>query len=194
MSSVEDSLHKRFLRDQIHFLYSKRDPIPKEEFFQEFWRILTSFVHHQKANPLIAAAVKEHLDLIPRTYAIISVLYGAFTYQPSRFDLLSAFVGMLDKDLVEEELKATEYAFARKPEGMYFPGLAIILQNVHHLYGSIEYKSEDLPPSPYLGFTFLALNYPPLFDSHANLETIGTALHESHLSMLGVFQKVNARL
>lgn len=193
MSSIKHDQARQHLRDQAHFLYSDSVPIPRTEFLRTFWDTLARFTHHQKHNDLIQCAVLDHLDLIPRTYAILCVLYGAFTYEPTKYQLLSSFIDLLDKDLVEEELKVSEYARQQKPDTMYFSGIAEIVLNIHNVYGKIEWKSEDLPPSPYLGFVFLALNHPDVFDIRSSLDAIGNALHESHLSMLGVYQKVNAR-
>lgn len=193
MSSIKHDQARQHLRDQAHFLYVDSTPIPSSEFLRTFWDTLARFTHHQKNNELIQLAVREHLDLIPRTYTILCVLFGAFSYEPTKFQLLSSFIELLDKDLVEEELKATEYARQQKPEAMYFSGIAEIVLSIRNVYGKIEWKAEDLPPSPYLGFAFLALNHPNVFKQEYSLSAIGEALHESHLSMLGVYQKVNAR-
>lgn len=193
MSTILHDFHKQQLRDQAHFLYADSLPIPRDQFLRTFWDTLARFTHHQKQNDLIQCAVLEHLDLIPRAYTILSVLYGAFSYEPTKFQLLSSYIELLDKDLVEEELKVTEYARQQKPEQMYYPGMADIVLNIHSVYGKIEWKPEDLPPSPYLGFAFLALNHPEVFDPRSSMDAIGKALHDTHLSMLGVYQKVDSR-
>ncbi len=136
-------------------------PLTKKDFPQESWRIISSLVHHNKHNPLVQHAVKQNPDLIPRGYAILSVLYGAYTGEPNKIGMLKDFVNMLGKDLVEEELAVLAYA-KTKSVGSFFPELFKTLEMIHEVYSAEHFPLMVLPPTPYQAYTLFVIHHQDL--------------------------------
>ena len=154
------SYNKETLLDLAHSqfggFYNRR--MDKENFLQDLWSMLASFTRYNKCNSLIQSAVLnlEHSDLIPRTFLILSIQYGSFHLTPSRISILKDFIGLLDKDFEDEELRVC--AYAHEKTFTFFPELYQAWQNIREVYGAEEFNLSVLPPTPYYAYHFLALN------------------------------------
>lgn len=184
---------KNLLKEQIVKIYGHRgNPIPQEKFLSHSWDMLGSFVHYQKnVTPLIHEAVKKYPDFTARGYTLLTILYGAFPYEPSDSDILNEFVDLLDKDLVEEEIAVSMYAKKCSKIGSYFPGLIEVLKGIEHVYGAEYFDINILPPTPYLAYAMFTLNNKDSIDKKYSHEEIYGKLAVLHGKMSKVFRIVN---
>ncbi|MDO8521224.1 MAG: hypothetical protein Q7S52_03850 [bacterium] len=143
--------------DGVHERHGS-EPLSKEEFLQESWRVIAGLVHYNKQNLLIRHAVREHPDLVPRAFTILSVLYGTYTAPPSKIAVLMDFVAMLGKDLAAEESSVCAYA-KESGAGSFFPELFKILETIRKIYGAEYFSREALPPTLYQAYVIYVLNH-----------------------------------
>jgi hypothetical protein len=168
MTTNPPRVEKTALNDWIDTVYgiTRGDTIPKERFLHEAWGAIANIVHYNKENKLMRESVQKYPDLTPRTFTILTVLYGAYSSPPNKRSLLRDFVGMIDKDLIKEsdedlgetELKVWEYA-KQASKDAFFPELASLLTMVYEIYNSEHFNPKVMPPTLYQGFALFALNH-----------------------------------
>jgi hypothetical protein len=137
------------------------EPLTRQEFLHASWNAFADLVHWNKQNPLIKESVKQYPDLVPRCFAILSVLYGTYTYEPRKSALLRDFIALLGSDLTEEQLEVIEYTQQGTP-GSFFPELGKLLAQIHEVYSAEHFNLSVLPPTPYQAYAFFVLNHPDL--------------------------------
>ena len=138
----------------------------------DLWRALSSFTLNNKANSLVQDAVYklDHGDLIPRTFLILSILYGSYGYEPDEVSILKDLVRMLGDDLDEEELRVLEYAGTKTHT--FFPELRFVWKTIREVYGTKEFDLALLPPTPYHAYSLFVLNRPEIAFSPAPLDAV----------------------
>ena len=160
MNKVNVPSLKEGLVERVHTVYgtSRCEPMIKASFLHDLFYAIDSLVRYNREDPLIQNAVLElkHGDLTFRAFLILSVLYGAYTSPPNKVTILKDFVGMLDKDLGEEEL--TVCAYAEGKFNAFFPRLHKLWKSIREVYGAKEFDLATLPPTPYRAYTLFALN------------------------------------
>lgn len=187
---------KAILEDKLFMHYGtlRGEPMNKADFLHDLWSALGSFVHHNKQNSLIQNAVYklEHGDLIPRTFLILSVLYGSYGHEPDRVGILKDFINMLDKDLDEEELRICEYAQGKSDA--FFPELSRVWIHIREIYGAAEFDLAVLPPTPYYAYSLLVLNRRQFVLGNINLATMFGALSILYHQMQNVLKCTQPKL
>jgi hypothetical protein len=144
--------------DTVYYLRGG-EHLTKETFLHGTWQVLSSLVRHNKANPFIQEAVRRHPDLIPRGFAILSVTYGAYASEPKVRSILRDFVRMLECDLLEKEVNACVYAYARAKEGgAFFPELHGVLEKIRAIYSAEHFRLDALPPTMHQAYALYVLN------------------------------------
>lgn len=163
-------------------VYEDGKYIARTDFLKTVWEALGSFVHYNKTNALIRHAVKAYpRSLIPHAYAILTIQFGAYTYEPKRAAILKDFVQMLDQDLVEKELSVCAYAASRN--GSFFPGLHNFMEDIRGIYGGEHFPTEVLPPNPYHAYALFVLNHPKLLETKLSPEALFGHLAVMHSKM-----------
>ncbi|HEY9585341.1 MAG TPA: hypothetical protein VJJ02_01985 [Candidatus Paceibacterota bacterium] len=177
------------LRNWINVVYGLfgGEPLPRERFPQDSWRAIADLVHYNKGNPLVAEAVRRHPDLIPRCFTILTVLYGAYTSEPSRVSILKDLVSMLGKDLVEEERRVLEYA-QTKGSGSFFPELYKVQEKIREIYATPRFNRAVLPPTPYHAYALHVLNSYDMLGKNTTTDLIFGQLFAHHSRMESIVQ------
>lgn len=165
--------HKEELRKRIRNIYGSEhtETLTKENFLKETWRVMSSFVHHNKRNLLIQYAAREYPNFTCRAYVILSIRFGKFGYEPTMRSVLDDFVDMLDKDFDEVELGACTYA-ERKYALSFFPELYALREMINVVYGAKYFDLSVLPPTPHHAFVLIANNCPELLLNKTSPEAL----------------------
>lgn len=164
------------LRGLIDAVYERNgEPLSKKDFLSDSWHAIANFVRYNKENLLIQEAVRQYPDLILRTFVVLSVLYGAYTYAPRKVVVLKDFVAMLGKDLMQEELRVCTYA-KTKGAGSFFPELSRAWATIQEIYGAERSRSEALPVTPYRAYALYVLNHSGLLGKNISPEEISEHL------------------
>ena len=137
--------------------YQPGDAFAKEDFLVDAFRAITSLVHYHKGNPLVQQAVRNYPDLTPRCFTILTILHGAYTSEPSKRSIMDDVIGMLDSDLVEQELEACTYAKNARA-GAFFPELVKVMETIRNVYESKYLSLDALPPTSHQAYTLYVLN------------------------------------
>lgn len=173
---------KEALYHYIDLVYGHyREPILKEVFLQRTWEIICSLTRHNREHPLIQESVREYRDLCARAYVLLTVLYGAFSHEPSTTSILKDFVRLLGKDLIEEEMKFC--AYAEKATAPYFPGLLETWQDIQHVYQKKYFSLSVLPRTPHLAYVLYTLNNAKAIGKTTSPEEIFGTLSVMHARM-----------
>ena len=163
-----------------------REQISKEQFFHSVWATISNFVHYHKHNPLIQDAVSKNRTLTPHAYTVLTILYGAYAQEPTKLDILMDFIRLLDKDLIEEELRIVEYARA-KSGNVYYGGLASLLSKIREICGDPDFLSSQMPPVPYHSYVLLTLHHARLIRPDVSLPEIYFVIAQEHARMMNIF-------
>jgi hypothetical protein len=162
------------LMDRLLFQYGelRGEQMSKATFLHDLWRSLSSFTLNNKANSLVQDALcrTEHDDLVPRAFLILSVLYGSYDSARDEMSPLKDFIGMLGKDLDEEELRIL--AYAERKVHCFFPELRFVWRTIREIYGAEEFDLALLPPTPYHAYSLLVLNRPEIAFSPAHHDAV----------------------
>jgi hypothetical protein len=143
------------------------------------WESLTHLVNHHRNHKLVRTAVASFPDFIPRSFTIIALLYGAYSSQNNIASLSNDIVGLLDKDLKEEEVKIVTYSnTVQHPK--FYPGLHTLWGSVNDLYSSVESDGLILPQTPHSAFSLLVLNHPELIGKSIEITELQKKLTELH--------------
>lgn len=186
MDSSNQVALKGALKDKLLRVYGYGgESLSKEDFLRDSWGAIASFVKYNRTDPLIASAVRQHPDLIPRTYTLLTILYGAYGHEPNIRGILKDFIDMLNKDLVEEELQICEYA-RQKTEWSFFPGLQKTWGAIREVYGAEPFDLNLLPPTPYHAYAMLVLNRPESIKRNTDTEEMFGKLSTLHNQMMTV--------
>lgn len=143
---------------QTVYGHTSLEPISRESFLHVVWSTLSSFVHFNKHNPLMQDANKRCPFFGVQSYTILTILYGTYSHEPTKIEILKDFIRLLEKDLIEEELKVIEYANT-KAGRTYLGGLSQLLSKIRTIFSEPEFASEQLPPVPYHAYALLTLNH-----------------------------------
>ncbi len=165
-------------------VYEDGKHIAAADFLKTVWEAIGSFVHHNKTNPLLQQTVKAYPDLVPRAFAILTIQFGAYTYEPKKPAILKDLARMLDEDLVEKELSVCAYAANRN--GSFFPGLHGFMEDIRGIYGAEHFPLEVLPPNPYHAYALFVLNHPTLLETKLSPEALFGHLAVMHSKMTKV--------
>lgn len=148
---------KALLKEYIVNTFGRRgDPIAQENFLHAVWNTTSSFTKMHRDSLLIEKAVKEHRDLLARTYLILTMQYGAFTGEPDTVSVLKDFVGLLDKDFDKKEEEICAYAAQAKFP--FFPGLVEVWRSIKSAYDTKYLDVSVLPRTPHLAYVLFTLN------------------------------------
>lgn len=167
------------------------EPLTKASFPHELWGALASFIQQNRSNSLIQSAIinLRHGGLIPRSFLILSVLYGSYSYQPSKARILKDLVNMLDEDLEEKELRVCEYAEGKV--NTFFPELGVVWKNIREVYGAAEFSLDVLPHTPYHAYSLFVLNRPRSLDGNVRHAALFEDLSVLHHQMQTVSNYAN---
>ena len=162
----------------------RTDSIPKHLFLHELWNAICPTTQWNRQNPLIENAVldQERTGLIPRSFMILSVLYGSYHGQPNKASIMKDFIGLLERDFDQEELLVCEYADSKVDT--YFIELYEVWVKIRELYGSPVFNLAVLPPTPYYAYALLVLNRPSEVRSDISLIELSNELCELHSLMV----------
>lgn len=163
MNTVDNNAHKKELLDQILLLFAhcaNEDRIlSREDFLPRSWHHITSFISNTRANPLVRDTVKTYRDFSVRAYTLLTVQYGLFNYEPDIVQILKEAIGLLGKDLIEEELHVWDCVNSHsRLTGCFFPELSATLKQIEDVYSAKYLDRRVLPPTAYLAYAFFTLN------------------------------------
>lgn len=143
----------------------------QKAFLERTYDSMSLLVHYNKGNALIQKSVQACPYVIPRIFTLLSILYGAYTHEPTKISLLKDFVGLLDTDLVEQEICITEYARNTKVPG-FFPELSQIYETIQEVYCSGRYSLHVIPPTPYHAYVMYVSQYYSLLGANPSAEEV----------------------
>ncbi len=172
---------KEVLLRQLCNCVAPTELITKSNFLSSVWESLTHLVDYHRNNELVAKAVKNNPDFVPRAFTLIVILYGAYSTQNNMASLFRDIVGLLDKDLKEEEKKVIIYSKSVQ-HPPFFRGLHGLWDSVNGIYanGNIGLI---LPQTPYLAFSLLALNHPEVIGKPVKVDELCERLLNLHEKM-----------
>jgi len=160
------------------------DPVTKDKMLSSIWEALTRTVDYNRNNELVISAVKRQTDLIPRLYTILSIQYGAYSYESNISSIFKDIVGFLTEDLDEMEAEIVAYSqnISHPPS---FPGLLDTWNQVKELYeAGSGYDASTLPPTPYLAFSLLTLNHgDEVIGKNVTTKEVYQKLSDLHIQM-----------
>lgn len=195
MSNANVSSDKQQLVDWITVqcgeLRSKA--ITKEKFLHDLWSSICATTQWNKENPLIQNAVfdQEVAGLIPRSFVILSILYGSYSGEPNRLSMLKDFIDLLERDFDEEELVACSYA--KNKTDVFFPELHLVWENIRKVYGSPDFNLEVLPQTPYHAYSLFVLNCPNEISGKTGLIRLSNEICHLHSLMKEMRRLVRAQ-
>lgn len=133
-------------------------PMTKENFLRGSRHAITSIVRFHKSNPLIKGAVMRLRDgdLNHRAFLILSILYGSHPSEPDRLSFLKDFIGLLENDLEEEEVRTCKYAEGKR--NSFYPELYVLWKNIQEVWQDVDLNHSVLPPTPYIAYGLMVLN------------------------------------
>jgi hypothetical protein len=180
LDAIQTAVHKDVLQQRARDVFIGSQPMLSENFLKQSWEILGNFVHWNKSNPLLQRAVKTYPDLLPRCYFILTASFDAFGYMPTKLALAKDFIGMLNDDLVETELRVCEYAKTKKG---IFSGLSHVMPMIREMYGTEHFCLDVLPPTPHHAYVIFVLNHKEKIRTGVSLEELFgiLAVHDSQL-------------
>lgn len=188
---VPDPNSKETLYHHINLVYGlPGEPILKEEFLHRTWESACSLVRHNRTHKLIQNAVGEYSDLCARVYVLLTILHGAYSHEPNIVTILKDLVGLLDKDLVEEEMQVC--AYAEKASVPYFPGLLGTWENIQHVYREKYFPLSVLPRTPHLAYVLYTLNRAEAIGRPTRPEEVFGTLSVMHAKMGEIHSIVQA--
>jgi len=148
---------RAMLKQELTQIYGFRgEIISREDFLHHAWNGICSFTQGHRNSPLIQEAVREHRDFCARAYVLLTIQYGAFTGEADIVAVLKDLIGLLGKDLIEEEMRICEYASQAKFP--YYPGLIEAWEDIQYVYREKYFDLSVLPPTPHLAYTLFTLN------------------------------------
>lgn len=173
MKPLSVQVEKASLEKWINTVHggTSNDYLTKECFLSASFDAISSLVHFNKSNLLVQEAVRTHPDLIVRGFTILSVLYGAYSMQPRKYSVIKDFVSMLDGDLIEEELRVSDYA-KRVGKTSFFPQLSSVLETIREIYDAEHFPLEVLPPTSHQAYALYVLNRRHLLEKEISKEEI----------------------
>jgi len=177
LTNIEIEHEKEALLQQLLQYLPQGDLILKNTFLSCIWESVTRLVDHHRHHELVRTAVGNFPDFVPRSFTILAILYGAYSSQNNVAALCRDIVGLLEKDLKEEEEKVLMYSRTIQ-HPPFFPGLHGLWVSVNSLYG--EHDGFTLPPTPHSAFSLLALNHPEVIGKPVEAEELHEKLLELH--------------
>lgn len=153
--------------------FPEEEPMDRRGYLHTSWSAIDGFIRLNRTNGIAQVGVREHPDLISRLYAVLTVLYGAYTAQPMLSTMLRDAIPMLDKDLAEEELRVWSYAKTCVPSGgSFFLELFHMLEMIRDVYGAKHFRLEALPPTPHHAYALLTLHRADLLERDLSREEL----------------------
>lgn len=137
--------------------YQPGEAFTKENFLTDAFWAISCAVQYNKQNALVRQAVRNYPDLIPRCFTILTILHGAYTAEPNKRSIMSDLIGMLDDDLIEQELEVCTYA-KNAGVGSFFPELVRVMETIRNVYESKYLNLDALPPTSHQAYTLYVLN------------------------------------
>lgn len=162
------------LMDRLFIQYGefRGEQMSKATFLHDLWCALSTFTLNNESNSLVQDAMSKlrYGDLPHRAFLILSILYGSYEGERDKMEPLKDFIGMLGKDLDDEELRILAYAEGKTHT--FFPELRFAWKTIRKVYGAKEFDLTLLPPTPYYAYSLLVLNRPEIAFSPAHLDAV----------------------
>jgi hypothetical protein len=176
------------LKSWINMVHGPKsdEALTRQAFLRESWDGIASLVHWNKQHPLVQESVRQHPDLIPRGFAILTMLYGVYTYEPTKRAVLNDFVTLLGNEPIEEELKVMEYAKTQRM-GSFFNELSKIMLFIGKIYRAPHFELALLPPTPHQAYALFVLNHGDLLHKNISAEELFGHLSVNYSMMKKIF-------
>ncbi len=169
--SIEDKLLEKYLSENYMFSH---EILTKEKFLLRLWDIFSLIIQYNRKNTLVLKAVGKCPYIIPKSYTIISILYGAFSSEPHLKMVVKEFVCMLNEDIDKKELSVLTYASHKRYS--FFPELYGIWKKIDEIYTSGSFDTTKIPVTPYRAFSFFTLNHAEMIVNYTSIDDIYTKL------------------
>jgi hypothetical protein len=164
--------------------------LTRQNFLHGSWDGIANLVRWNKQNPLIQESVQQYPDLIPAGFTILTMLYGVYTYEPTKRSVLEDFVALLGKEPIEEELKVAAYAKTHSV-GSFFPELSGLMPLIREVYAAEHFDLAVLPPTPYQAYALFVLNHGELLGKKISAEELfgHLSVHDSMMKKIFALAK-----